>query len=95
MAYELQLMLPTHESCARIYLFGLHPCISSAIDNIPFTEQNDEENIDLSLITSLEAGAIPRLGGDCIPDNLITKLAKVLQQGYSSSMNHQHRVTPP
>ena len=55
MVYELaslQPMLPTHQSCARIYLFGLHPGISSAIDNITFSEQNDEENIDLSLITS-------------------------------------------
>ena len=55
MVYELvslQPMLPTHQSCAPIYLFGLHPCISSAIDNITFSEQNDEENIDLSLITS-------------------------------------------
>jgi len=54
MVYELvslQLMLPTHEGCPRIYLFGLHPRISSAIDNIPFSEQNDE-NIDPSLITS-------------------------------------------
>ena len=55
MVYELvslQLMLPTQEGCACIYLSGLHPRISSAIDNIPFSKQNDEESIDLSLITS-------------------------------------------
>ena len=88
MVYELvslHLMHPTDESCARIYLFGLHPRISSAIDNIHFSEQTD--NIDVSLITSLEAGAIPRLNGDRVLVYLTTQLAKVLPQGYSSSID--------
>ena len=64
-----------------------------AIDDIPFSEQEDEENFDLSLITSLEADVIPPLGGDRVLDYLITHLAKVLQQGYGSRINHRHQVT--
>jgi len=43
---SLQLMLPTHESSAPIYSFGFHPQISSTVADIPFSEQEDEEDID-------------------------------------------------
>jgi hypothetical protein len=46
-----------------------------------FSEQEDEENFDQSLITSLETDVIPCLGDGRVPDYLITQLAKVLQQG--------------
>jgi len=78
--YPYKLMIPTHESCAPVCLFRLHPGINSAIDDIPFSEREDEENVDLSLITPLEADVIPRLGGGRILDYLITHLAKVLQR---------------
>ena len=86
-------MCPTHEGCAPTCSFRLYPRINFAIDDIPFSEQEDEESFNLTLITSLEAHVIPRLGGDRILDYLITHLAKVLQQGYSSSVNHWHQVT--
>jgi len=55
MVYELvslQLMRPTDERCAPIFSFGLYPRIGPAIDDIPFSGREDEENVDLSLITS-------------------------------------------
>ncbi|KAI0263538.1 hypothetical protein BC834DRAFT_827343 [Gloeopeniophorella convolvens] len=53
----------------------------SAADNLTFSEQEEEENFDLSLITSLEVDVVPCLGDIRVPDYLITQLAKVLQQG--------------
>ena len=53
-----------------------------------FSEQEDEENFDQSLITSLETDVIPCLGDDRVPDYLITQLAKVLQQG-SQLLQHE------
>jgi hypothetical protein len=61
--------------------------ISSDADNFYLSEQEDEKNFDLSLIPSLEMGVIPRLGGDCVLDYLITQLAKVLQQGSQLLLN--------
>jgi hypothetical protein len=61
--------------------------ISSDADNFYLSEQEDEENFDLSLISSLEADVIRCLGGDCVPDYLITQLAKVLQQGSQLLLN--------
>jgi len=93
MVYELvslQLMRPTHESCSPIYLFGLHLQISSTMDDIPFSEQEDEENIGLSLTTSLEAGAIPRLYGDPILVYLTTQLAKVM-----AGLQLEHQLPVP
>jgi len=42
--YPYRLMRPTHQSCVNIgvCLFKLPPRISSAIDDIPFSEQEDE-----------------------------------------------------
>jgi hypothetical protein len=36
---------------------------------------------------------ILRLGGDHIPDYLISHLAEVLQEDYNSSTNRRHQVT--
>jgi hypothetical protein len=62
------------------------------------TEPEDEENFDLSLISSLETDVIPCLGGDRVPDYLITQLAKVLQQGSQLLLNEsdddEHPPTP-
>ena len=55
MVYELvslELVRPTDERCAASFSFGLHPRMSPAIDDILFSGREDEENIDLSLITS-------------------------------------------
>ena len=78
--YPYKLMIVTYESCTPVCLFRLHPGINSAIDNIPFSKQEDEEYFDLSLIMPLEADVIPCLGSDRILNYLITHLAKVLQQ---------------
>ena len=61
--------------------------ISSDADNFSLSEQEDEENFDLSLISSLETDVIPCLGDDRVPDYLITQLAKVLQQGSQLLLN--------
>jgi hypothetical protein len=65
-----------------------HARISSAADSLSLSEQEDEENFDLSLISSLETDVIPCLGDDRVPDYLITHLAKVLQQG-SQLLQHE------
>jgi len=90
--YPCRLVRPTHESCApvRACLFRLRPRINSAIDDIPF--EREDEVIDLPLITSLEADDITHLGGNHILDYLVTHLAKVLQQDYSSSINRRHQL---
>jgi hypothetical protein len=49
--------------------------ISSDADNFYLSEQEGEENFDLSLISSLETDVIPCLGGGRVPDYLITQLA--------------------
>jgi hypothetical protein len=70
--------------------------ISSPIDSLPLSEQEDEENFDQSLITSLETDVIPCLGDDRVPDYLITHLAKVLQQGSQLLLQHdQDDDRPP
>src|SRR5579863_1854405 len=69
--------------------------ISSAIDNLPFSEQEDEENFDQSLITSLEKDVIPCLGDDRVPDYLIIQLAKVLQHGSQLLQHEQDDDWPP
>ena len=42
------------------------------------SEKEDEENFDLSLISSLESDVVPCLSHDLVPDYLITQLAKGL-----------------
>ena len=59
--YSFRLMRFTYEGCAPICLFWLYPRIRSAIDDIPFSEREDEETFDPTLITSLEADAFPVL----------------------------------
>ena len=70
--------------------------MSSTTYSLPFTEQ-DEENFDQSLSTSLETDVIPCLGDDRVPDDLISQRAKVLQQG-SQLLPHEqddgHLPTP-
>jgi len=42
--YPCRLMRPDHESCApiRVCLFRFRPRIDSAIDDIPFSEHEDD-----------------------------------------------------
>jgi hypothetical protein len=59
-------------------------------------EQDDEENFDLFLISSLETNVILCLGDDRgVPDYLITQLAKVLQQGSQLLSNESDDEYPP
>ncbi|KAH9049815.1 hypothetical protein EDB83DRAFT_2543167 [Lactarius deliciosus] len=53
----------------------------SAADAFSLSEQEEEENFDHHLVTSLETDVVPCLGDDRVPDYLITQLAKILQQG--------------
>jgi hypothetical protein len=79
-----------------IFLFpALARIISSDADSFSLSEQEDEENFDLSLVSSLEADVIPRLGDDRVPDYLITQLAKVLQQGSQLLLNETDDEYPP
>ena len=70
-----------YTSCVSISLFKSHARISSATDSLPFTEQDDKDDFDLSFITPLEADVIPCLSGNRVHEYLITQLAKVLEQG--------------
>ncbi|KAI9452204.1 hypothetical protein F5148DRAFT_1237059 [Russula earlei] len=67
----------------------------SAADGFSLSEQEEEENFDLSLITSLETDVIPCLGDDRVPDYLITQLAKVLQQGSRLLQREADEDNPP
>jgi hypothetical protein len=60
----------------------------SPIDSLPLSKQEDEENFDQSLITSLKTDVIPCVGDDYVPNYLITHLAKVLQQGSQLLLQH-------
>lgn len=77
-----------------LLMLKLARIISSDTDTFFLSEQEDEENFDLSLISSLETDVIPCLGDDCIPDYLITQLAKVLQQGSQLLLNVGRRRIP-
>jgi hypothetical protein len=65
-----------------------HAQNSSAVDSLSLSEQEEEENFDLSLIASLETDVVPCLGDGRVPDYVITQLAKVLQQG-SQLLQHE------
>ena len=41
----------------------------------------EEENFDLSLIASLEIDIVPHIGDHRVPDALVSRLSKILQQG--------------
>jgi hypothetical protein len=79
----------------RLSLFEPHARISSATDSLSFAEQEDEENFDQSLITSLETDVVPCLGDDRVPDYLITQLAKILQQGSQLLQHERDEDCPP
>lgn len=79
----------------RLSLFEPHARISSATDSLSFSEQEDEENFDQSLITSLETDVVLCLGDDRVPDYLITQLAKVLQHGSQLLQHGQDEDRPP
>ncbi|KAF5376165.1 hypothetical protein D9757_009328 [Collybiopsis confluens] len=53
----------------------------SAADIFPLDVQEEEENFDLALITSLESDVVPHLGARRIPDPVLKQLAQVLAQG--------------
>lgn len=54
---------------------------SSAVEAFPLEVQEAEENFDLALIASFEIDVAPHLGDKRVPDDLVSQLAKVLQQG--------------
>lgn len=67
-----------HEVC----LFSIHSLVySSAVEAFPLEIQEAEENFDLALIASFEIDVAPHLGDKRVPDDLVSQLAKVLQQG--------------
>jgi len=68
-------------SCVSISLLKRHARISSATDSLPLTEQDEKDDFDLSLITSLEADVIPCLSDNHVHEYLITQLAEILEQG--------------
>ncbi|TFK22523.1 hypothetical protein FA15DRAFT_757922 [Coprinopsis marcescibilis] len=53
----------------------------SAAEAFPLDVQESEENFDLSVIASLEIDVIPHLGLARVPDALVSRLSKILQQG--------------
>jgi hypothetical protein len=73
----------------------LMPMTSSDADSFSLSEQEDEENFDLSLVASLETDVIPCLGDERVPDYLITRLAKVLQQGSQLLLQELDDEYPP
>ena len=83
-------------SCVSVSSLKRHARISSATDSLPFTEQDDNDDFDLSFITSLEADVIPCLGDNRVHEYLITQLAKVLQRGsqvLQYEQDHGHSPT--
>lgn len=50
-------------------------------ESFPLEVQIAEENFDLSLIASLEIDVVPHLGDRRVPDALVLRLSKILQQG--------------
>jgi hypothetical protein len=72
-----------------------HTQNSSAIDSLSLSEQEEEENFDLSLIASLETDVVPCLGDVRVPDYVITQLAKVLQQGSQLLQHESDEDYPP
>lgn len=50
---------------------------------------------DHHLITSLQTDVVPCLGDDCIPDYLITQLAKILQKGSQLLQDRSGEAYPP
>ncbi|KAI0300723.1 hypothetical protein B0F90DRAFT_1722805 [Multifurca ochricompacta] len=67
----------------------------SVADNFSLLEQEEEENFDQSLITSLETDAVPCLGEDRVPDYLIAQVAKVLHQGSQLLQHESEEDYPP
>jgi protein MON2 len=85
------LLVPAYHS----YVQCAGESLSSDTDGLSLSEQEDEENFDLSLISSLETDVIPCLGDDRVPDYLVTRLAKVLQQGSQLLLNESDDEYPP
>ncbi|KAH9933694.1 hypothetical protein B0H21DRAFT_699431 [Amylocystis lapponica] len=65
----------------------------STADSFPLEVQETEENFDLALIAALEIDVVPYLGDACIPDYLVSHLAKVLHQG--SHLREPGDYSPP
>jgi len=84
----------TWKQVIDVYRGGILADCSDA-DSFSLSEQEDEENFDLSLISSLETDVIPFLGDDRVPDYLITQLAKILQQGSQLLLNESDDDYPP
>ena len=83
-------------SCVSISLLKRHARISSATYGLPFTEQDDKGDFDLSFITSLDVDVIPCLSDSRVPEYLITQLAKVFTQGsqvLQYEQDHGHSPT--
>jgi len=54
---------------------------SSPAESFSLEIQAAEENFDLALIASLEIDIVPHIGDARVPDPLVARLAKILQQG--------------
>jgi len=92
-----RLVRPTTDACTPSFFScpTRAQILSSDADGFSLSEQDDEENFDLCLISSLETDVIPCLGDDRVPDYLITQLAKVLQQGSQLLLNESDDEYPP
>jgi hypothetical protein len=72
--------------------------ISSAVEAFPLEVQEAEENFDLALIASFEIDVAPHLGNKRVPDDLVSQLARILQQGsrlYESDIEPVIATPPP
>lgn len=58
----------------------LFPVHSSIVDTLSLKDQATDESFDLRYLSSLETDLIPIIGSSRVPDHLIVKLARVLQQ---------------
>jgi hypothetical protein len=68
---------------------------SSAAEAFSLSEQEEEEIFDHHLVTSLETDVVPCIGDECVPDYLITQLAKILQQGSQLLQDGSGEEYPP
>lgn len=68
---------------------------SSHAESFPLDIQVSEENFDLALIASLEIDVVPHIGDRRVPDALVSRLSKVLQQGSRLYEPEQNKISNP
>ncbi|KAJ2924060.1 hypothetical protein H1R20_g13035, partial [Candolleomyces eurysporus] len=70
----------------------------SHAETFPLEIQVSEENFDLALLASLEIDVVPHIGDHRVPDALVSRLSKILQQGsrlYEPDQNNILRPSSP